>query len=181
MKTQEFTSANTSINTKKLPAIYSKLDFEKLKGKTVFDYGAGKSETVKLIRHFLEDYDIDYIPYDLYNLSDADNCYALERKIEADIYICSNVLNVIKENDIVQNIINDITNWSTSPNPINNKPFFFKIYEGNKTGIGKQSKLDCWQRNQRIKDYISLFDWEFMYPLIYKGVITNLQGKDLLK
>ena len=61
---QEFTSANTSINTKKLPAIYNKIDWNKLIGKTVFDFGCGKQETINLIRDFLEKYDIDYIPYD---------------------------------------------------------------------------------------------------------------------
>ena len=58
---QEFTSKNTSINTKKLPAIYNKIDWEKCRGKIVFDYGCGKQETINLIQELLEPYDIDYI------------------------------------------------------------------------------------------------------------------------
>ena len=38
---QKFTSANTSINTTKLPAIYNMLPLEKLRGLTIFDYGCG--------------------------------------------------------------------------------------------------------------------------------------------
>lgn len=131
---QQFTSKDTSINTKKLPTIYSKLNLERLRDKTIFDYGSGKIETVRIIREKLESYDIDYIPYDIYNLSPADNCYALERRKEADVYICSNVLNVIKEDEIVQMIINEIIKLS------NTKPYFFKIYEGNKSGVGETNK-----------------------------------------
>lgn len=179
---QEFTSKNTSINTKKLPVIYSKLNLEKLKGKIIFDYGAGKPQTVNMIRDFLEKYDIDYIPYDIYNLSDADNCYAFERRYEADVYICSNVLNVIKEEEIIQSIINEFFMFVLHYHSgIMNKPFFFKIYEGDKSGNGKQSQKDCWQRNQKTKDYIDNWDWSFMNPLIYKTFITNYQGKELLK
>ena len=173
---QQFTSKDTSINTKKLPTIYSKLNFEKLRDKTIFDYGSGKIETVRIIREKLESYDIDYIPYDIYNLSNADNCYALERRNEADVYICSNVLNVIKEDDIVQMIIDEIVQLS------NTKPYFFKIYEGNKSEVGKQTKKDCWQRNQKTKDYLQQFDFgKISTSIVYKGFITNEKGKELLK
>lgn len=173
---QQFTSKNTSINTKRLPTIYSKLNLERLRDKTIFDYGSGKIETVRIIREKLESYDIDYIPYDIYNLSNADNCYALERRKEADVYICSNVLNVIKEDDIVQMIIDEIVQLS------NTKPYFFKIYEGNKSEVGKQTKKDCWQRNQKTKDYLQQFDFgKISTSIVYKGFITNEKGKELLK
>lgn len=173
---QQFTSKDTSINTKKLPTIYSKLNLERLRDKTIFDYGSGKIETVRIIREKLEAYDIDYIPYDIYNLSPADNCYALERRKEADVYICSNVLNVIKEDDIVQMIIDEIVQLS------NTKPYFFKIYEGNKSEVGKQTKKDCWQRNQKTKDYLQQFDFgKISTSIVYKGFITNEKGKELLK
>ena len=173
---QQFTSKNTKINTKRLPTIYSKLNLERLRDKTIFDYGSGKIETVRIIREKLEAYDIDYIPYDIYNLSNADNCYALERHKEADVYICSNVLNVIKEDDIVQMIIDEIVQLS------NTKPYFFKIYEGNKSEVGKQTKKDCWQRNQKTKDYLQQFDFgKISTSIVYKGFITNEKGKELLK
>ena len=47
---QHFTSKNTSINTKKLPTIYTNINLEKLRDKIIFDYGAGKIETVRIIR-----------------------------------------------------------------------------------------------------------------------------------
>lgn len=178
---QNFTSKNTSINTKKLPAIYNKINWDNVRGKTVYDFGCGKPETVSLILNFLEQYDVDYIPYDPYNQSLADQTVAFERRFDADIYICSNVLCVIKEYDNVQKVINEISNYITNEHPYKNKIFFFKIYEGDKTGQGRETKKDCWQRNQLTKDYINLWDWTNMYPLIYKGIITNLQGKVLMK
>ena len=84
---QEFTSKNTSINIKKLPAIYNKINWNKLIGKTVFDFGCGRPETVLIIQNFLEQYDIDYIPYDPYHQSKADQTVAFERRFDADVYI----------------------------------------------------------------------------------------------
>ena len=63
----------------------------------------------------------------------------------------------------------------------NTKPYFFKIYEGNKSEVGKQTKKDCWQRNQKTKDYLQHFNFSETTPMIYKGFITNEKGKELLK
>ena len=88
---------------------------------------------------------------------------------------------IIKEYDNVQCIIDAISRYIIREQPCNNKAFFFKIHEGDRTGQGRQTKKDCWQRNQLTKDYINFWDWTGMYPLIYKGIITNIQGKILMK
>lgn len=175
---QKYSSKNTLVNIKQLPMIYNKLNLEKIKGKIIFDYGAGNIKTVNMIRMLLEPYDIEYIPYDIYNLFPSDNCYALERIDEADIYICSNLLNVIEEDKICQNIINKILLNTTG-----NKSFFFKVYEGDKSNIGKQTKTDCYQRNMITKEYLWYFNWKLsLYePLIYKNIITNIIGKEFLR
>lgn len=176
---QEYTSKNTSVNTHKLPRVFRDIDLKKLKGKTIFDYGAGKYETVRLVTDFLALYDIDYIPFDLYNLSDGDNFYAWEKRHDADLYICSNVLNVIKENDIVQDIITEI-NKLCNNSPL--KGYIFKIYEGDKSHIGKNTKKDCWQKNETKDYYLKYFTWDKDNggPAIYKGYIINIIGKSVL-
>ena len=180
--TQEFTGKKTSINTKKLPAIYSKLNLEKLRGKTIFDFGAGKPETCQIIRNEFWKYRIEHIPYDKYNLPEAVNRHNLASALTADVFICSNVLNVIKEDDIIQSIIETIAYKSLkNTNRIEHKPFFVTIYDGDKSGIGRQSQDDCWQRNQKLQSYLDDFNWGFMYPVKYKGVITNNAGKEYLK
>lgn len=179
---QEFTSKKTSINTTKLPAIYSKLNLEKLRGKKIFDYGAGKPETCQIIRNELWKYRIEHISYDKYNLPKEVNRHNLASALTADVFVCSNVLNVIKEDDIIQDIIETIAYKSLkNVNRIEHKPFFFTMYDGDKSGVGKQSQDDCWQRNQKLQSYLKDFNWGFMYPVKYKCVITNIEGKEYLK
>lgn len=180
-KGQIRTSKNTSINTSKLPAIYNKIDWEQFRGQRVFDYGCGKIETVRNIMKFLEPYDITLIPYDKFNLPSDYNRSSLQHMWEADVYICSNVLNVIDSNDIIQDIIGEITYYSTKNSKISPKPFFFKIYEGDKSGLQKESQDDCWQRNCKTEDYITFFNWYYIFPIKYKGFITIPSAKKYLK
>ena len=104
MKKQEFTSMNTSINSKNLPAAFRK--FKPLEGERVLDYGCG--------RFWLNTstYCIDrgvkmYLPYDKYNCSDNLNSAAMAycELCFVDRVYCCNVLNVIKEDDIIQDIV----------------------------------------------------------------------------
>lgn len=175
---QKYTSEKTSINTTRLPAIYSKLNMQKLKGKIIFDFGCGNYKTVNMIKTFLSKFDIELIAYDLFNLSEADNCYALERAHEADLFVCSNVLNVIFENQIVQQIISTIVSFSNF-NQSELKPIFFKIYEGNKSSIGKETLKNAWQRNELTNNYISNFNWNIPVSK-YKGFIINTTAKQFL-
>ena len=52
---------------------------------------------------------------------------------------------------------------------------FVTVYEGNKSGIGKITKEDCYQRNEPLSDYLKYFNAVFCTNdfVIKKGVITN--------
>ena len=115
---QKYTSKNTSVNKTKLPLVYSKIDWSKLKGKKVLDYGAGKY--TDHIREFLKSYKIKYFPFDPYNCSDKENNAALHANV--DVIICSNVLNVILEDEIIHNIHKFIR--------LGNKPYFITVWKG---------------------------------------------------
>lgn len=156
---QNFTSKMTSINTKKLPAIYKKLDWRKLVEDNflanrgclkIVDWGCGRE--TDHIRKFLDSVvpfqEYEYHPYDPYWLSEKDNAKALI--IVPDIYICSNVLNVI-DDDRTMNSIHD--RFLEYKNRLGTK-FFITVYEGDKSGISQESKSDCWQRNQTIDFYM---------------------------
>ena len=132
---QEFTSAKTSINSKRLPAIYNKLDWAALwrDSKTippiVLDIGAGRH--IAHIKEFIEGQGFSYAPYDPYNLPKAINATALSLK--PSVVICSNVFNVIKEKEIhyeIHRLIRD-----------KNCPFFITIYEGDKSLAGSPTKI----------------------------------------
>ena len=115
-------------------------------------------------------------------MPEAVNRHNLASALTADVFICSNVLNIIKENDIIQDIIETMAYKSLkNTNRIEHKPFFVTIYDGDKSGIGRQSQDDCWQRNLKLQSYLDDFNWGFMYPVKYKGVITNNAGKEYLK
>ena len=142
--TQQYTSANTSVNSKHLPAIYKKIKWELFKGGVVVDIGAGKY--TNHIKDFLKTWNIEYIPYDPYNLSAADNLYTSSRFHEATCVICSNVFNVIKEMEVIYDLHRLITSFKV--------PYFITVYEGDKSWIGRETKKGCWQRNETKDAYI---------------------------
>lgn len=146
--TQTYTSANTSVNSKRLPAIYKKINWDKIKNHygnlVVLDIGAGKY--TKHIKEYIESKGGEYIPYDPYNLSPADNLYASANFHRATAIICSNVFNVIKEKKVIYDLHGMITKY--------NVPYFISVYEGDKSWIGHETKKGCWQRNEEIYAYI---------------------------
>ena len=172
-------SKNTSINTTKLPAVYNKIDFDLLKNSTLVDYGCGRPETQKLIREHLSYYNINFVPYDPYWCTEEQNKYALTvlNKGDYNIFVSTNVLNVLEDEPLIGalgyiNMLGKMAyenaNWD--------KHFFVSVYEGNGSGIGKISKKDCYQRNEKTSKYCERLN-NFLYMptwwQIYKGVITN--------
>ena len=162
--TQTYTSANTSVNSKRLPAIYKKIDWNKLKvvkcgDLVVLDIGAGKY--TQHIKEYIESKGGEYIPYDPYNLSPADNLYASANFDRANVIICSNVFNVIKEEKVIYDLHNMIRSYRV--------PYFISVYEGDKSWIGHETKKGCWQRNETIDAYLIT-----CREGIFNKVITNI-------
>jgi 2-polyprenyl-3-methyl-5-hydroxy-6-metoxy-1,4-benzoquinol methylase len=163
--TQQFTSANTSINKNKLPAIANKIDFAQYQNKSILDYGCGKYD------NFLNHLTLCGLiskGYDKYNRDSEYNQNSLSQKY--DIITCNNVLNVISENTIVTEILMQIKSLLNE-----NGIAYFTVYEGNKSGIGAISKKDCYQRNETTKFYITILQSIFSNVIIKNNVlICNL-------
>ena len=153
---QSYSSKNTSVNSKKLPAIYNKIKWRSFSGQTVLDIGAGKY--TQHIKDFLSYWDIHYVPFDPYNCSAEDNLYA--SCVHPDVVICSNVFNVIKEKEVIYDLYFMIASF--------NVPFFITIYEGDKSWVGRETKKDCYQRNETIDAYVLTY-----LDKIKHGVITR--------
>ncbi len=154
---QKYTSANTSINKTKLPAVYNNYNFEY--GSRVLDYGCGKY--TNHIKNKMNELDCEWYGYDKYNQSESiNNETEMQMRIGFDIGICSNVLNVIDNTDTIKEIIKEIKDCCNIA--------VFSIYEGNKSGKGGESKKDCWQRNETVDDYMILMK-EMGYEPIKKG------------
>ena len=144
--TQEYTSANTSINSAKLPAIFSMVNF---KPETInLDYGGGKFDNATTA---LEGKGVTNLIYDPYNRSSGHNKDVIDtvrKNGGADTVTCSNVLNVIKEPEarkaVIKNIYSLLKNSGTA---------YFTVYEG--TGKGNEGPTKSgYQLNKKTGDYI---------------------------
>ena len=162
---QKFTSATTSINCRKLPAVYNKAKFS---APCVLDYGCGKyTDHIKdFLRH---NYGVVLLRYDPYNQpkdinNDTKNCVRsfIRCKCPLDV-VCSNVLNVIDSDDAVQKIARYIENVVTKTGGT----AYITVYEGDRSGIGRQTGKDSYQRNARLRDYLRFF----RNARVYKGMI----------
>lgn len=154
-KTQRYTSAGTSINKNKLPVVFSKIAFTK--GSTVLDYGCGRY--IDHIRAKVTEQGCKYYPYDPYNLPSSK---LPESKVTYGI--CSNVLNVIAEDNIIEDIIKTVCEKSEIA--------YFTVYEGDRSGVGKVTGKDSYQRNAKTMWYATLMKkMGYNNVLIYKNVI----------
>lgn len=140
---QNYTSANTSINSTKLPMVYTnKTAIEIIKGKKVLDVGGGKFDNAI---EYCKTLGTELQVYDKYNRTEEHNSKVLVGQ-QYDVAIISNVLNVIDERcsrkDVVQlaSVRADIV--------------LITVYEGDGTGVGRPTKKDCWQENRKTESYI---------------------------
>lgn len=183
MKTQTYSSAATSINSTKLPAIYNKLtDSAYLWASSYLDFGCGRYtqhiadhvatkayEVAQQSREYRDHMGI-WHGYDAYNQSEEENeceleAFRAESEYLDQMVICSNVLNVIDSEEVIAWIAARLMTWADTGAAV-----FVTVYEGDKSGIGRATKADCYQRNEKIVSYLKYFDKNFT---IKKGIITN--------
>lgn len=143
---QEFTSENTSINAKRLPAIFNMVNFEA--GTVNLDYGGGKFDNVA---EYLTQYDVVNLVYDPYNRSSEHNSEVIgliRKHGGADTATLSNVLNVIKEPEVRINVLKNINKLLKS-----NGTLYITVYEG--TGKGDEGPTKSgYQLNKKTADYL---------------------------
>lgn len=139
---QKYTSANTSINCKRCPAIYGmKKAIEIMTGKFVIDIGGGKYDIA--IEKAIE-YNTNVSIYDKFNRTQEHNEKVLSTYY--DVAIISNVLNVIKEKEEREKVLLLAKEKANTT--------LITVYEGNGSGVGKQTSTDSWQENRKTVDYI---------------------------
>ena len=145
---QEHTSKDTSVNV--VNRVYRHYDFNP--NSIILDYGGGKYDSNKEYMWNLNHSLVCIV--DKYNRSSEHNLQALEYLAEntPKYVVCSNVLNVIKEDEVVSTLLDDISkNFKQAI-------FLFAVYSGNKSGIGAETSKG-YQRNLKTKYYI-----EYLVP-----------------
>lgn len=156
---QEYTSAETSVNDKKIPVVFSTLINKadklniRLDMTSIFDTGCGKY--INHISEYCSKNLVRYFGRDKYNQPEEVNnawindIYGVYLNDDNHIFTSSNVLNVIKGENCRKQYINDIVKYMQA-----GEKLYITVYEGNKTGRGKVTKKDCWQENKRLATYI---------------------------
>lgn len=147
---QNITSKNTALN--QIASTFKKFDFS---NSYVLDWGCGKGLSKEFCEKTFEnckvelfdpfhDYKLGVQNYCLFSLSAICDC-----KYDNKIITCNNVLNVLQDNTLIE-VLNGV--FATAMVCKVDK-IIFKVYEGDKTGIGRITKKDCYQRNEKTALY----------------------------
>lgn len=154
---QEFSSAKTSI--KQVAAGFKKVDWKA--GTVNLDWGGGRFD---LATEFLKQFGVTNYVYDPFNRSSAENAAALKSK--PDTLTCFNVFNVIKEDEIILDILEQWKKFHLSSGSI-----YIMTYEGDRSGEGRQTSAG-FQRNAKTKDYLPLIQEVFPSASAKSGMIV---------
>lgn len=160
-ETQQYTSANTSINSERIPVVFSTLVNKAdklnicLNNTTILDSGCGKYP--EIISEYLLDSGCEYAGRDPYNQPEFINnivfptkCKNAEALKKYRIFTSSNVLNVIPGLNNRIAYLRDIMQYMQP-----GEKLYITVYPGDASGVGRPTAEDCWQENRKYKDYIS--------------------------
>lgn len=156
--TQTYTSAATSINSVKLPVVYRRIDIQP--GDEILDYGCGRY--VDHIREYVHERLGMWDGYDPFNYPTD-----IPEDFRYDTVVCSNVLNVIDSDSVLHEIVGELARRLRKTGTC-----YISIYEGDKTGNGRPTKADCYQRNERTREYLPLVRRWFDNVEIHGNVIV---------
>ena len=150
---QEYSSAETAINGKqgKLPAVFSKAFIPN--GALVLDYGGGTVESEAVAQKYLDQFEAKEMLYDPFNQTPEHNrdvIRELKSNGGADVAVCSNVLNVIKEQEVRLDLLKKISKLL--------KPgatAYISVYEGSGKDNGRATqKGKSYQNNKKLGSYL---------------------------
>lgn len=139
---QRFSSAGTALS--QVPATYKKFDFSNT---VILDYGCGKG----LGKNYCQSTFDNCVVYNYDPFHGPDERRHFDTAEGNKVICCNNVLNVV-EDETLYEILNDIRIIAAKNNV---SKIYFKIYEGNKSAVGGQSKENCYQRNEPAKNYVN--------------------------
>jgi len=151
---QTFTSASTSTNRSKLPRVYTRARFSSC---FILDYGCGKY--TDHIRDHLGQQKRVLLPFDPFNQPGRVNLVTMKlidvckrERFPVDC-VCSNVLNVIDSDGEVSRICYQLEQLVTTTGGT----LFVTVYDGDRSGVGRQTGRDQYQRNEPLREYLRFF------------------------
>lgn len=149
---QKYSSKLTSLN--QMPKVAGMIEITE--ETILLDYGCGRCNKFQM---HVEEHGGTYFGYDPFWKNMHENRKALNSK--PNVIICANVLNVIFEDWAIENIVRKLASYGCIT--------YIQIYEGNKSGIGKETSKG-YQRHQKAKMYEGLLN-EYFTKVERKGNI----------
>lgn len=163
---QDITSKDTSVN--QLAAYYRKAIQHRyiVEGDYILDYGCGKNYYNTICFAYANSFDVCL--YDPYHMSEDSNRATTQHSnmVHVTGITCNNVLNVLKTVDMVKVLLH-LQDMAIDYGVT----IMFTIYEGDKSGIGRHTKRDCYQRNERISAYVETIHLYFEHVSVKHGII----------
>ena len=150
---QEFKSDKTAVNGKqgKLPAVFKKANIPN--GALVLDYGGGTPESEAVAQAYLDQFEAKEMLYDPFNQTPEHNrnvVKELKSNGGADVAVCSNVLNVLKEQEVRLDLLNKIKKLLKS-----GATAYISVYEGSGAGQGSATQNnESFQNNMKLGSYL---------------------------
>lgn len=163
---QEFTSAATSQSqvAKGFSTVAKHIGWKQ--GTVNVDLGGGKYDHGS---RYMEGHGVESHVLDPYNRPEAHNkkiAETVKARGGADTVTMFNVLNTIKEPEVHLDVLRAAQSHLKPGGRL-----YISVYPGDKSGVGKQTKSDSWQRNQPLKDYLKTVHSVFPNAGIHKGII----------
>ena len=163
---QAITSADTSINSSKLPAAFTQLNKEGVfkKGSVNIDIGGGRFNNAD---ELLQKSDATNLVYDPFNRTKAhnDNVVNAVSGGNADTATINNVLNVIEDEANQLKVLRQAKDAVKKDGEV-----FISVYQGKGDGIGKATSKG-FQQNKKTADYLDLVRQVFPNATVKKGII----------
>jgi SAM-dependent methyltransferase len=134
-------------------------------GTTNINIGGGKHD---MASEFLGQRKVADHVYDPYNRSAEHNERSLQSagSGKADTASVFNVLNVIQDEEDHHKVLQQAHDALKPGGRV-----YVDVYEGDRSGAGKQTGKDSWQRNQRLRDYLKTVQVTFPDAKLEKGII----------
>ena len=154
-------SAATSL--RQVAAAFRKIDWQE--GTTNLDLGGGRYDEAT---NYLKERGVENLVFDPYNRDSRSNARIARRVRDSRVnsVTCNNVLNVIDSEAARDNVILQAAK-ALAPGGA----AYFSVYEGDKSGVGRETLKDSWQNNRTLASYVSEVENHFADVSIKNNMI----------
>ena len=161
----KITSAATSINSTKVPALFRKVTW--VAGMKNLDLGGGRYDTAT---EYLKGYGAKNYIYDPHNRTPEHNAKSGFGFGTYHSVTLSNVLNVVKSKKGQMGVL-EMANLALRVDGV----VYITVYQGDGSGVGKVTTKG-YQQNKKLWDYLPMVKKVFTHAGIQNGMITAFKG-----